>query len=319
MYLFITSSVICRGWRDLVQNLGLMRCAELLVDSREKAKQLLKGDLFTGVGTLYISGSVDLNVDFTGFEDDLKDDEGHSYNDYLNEMLTCISECDETKLNTLKISYTQVNPDVLGEVVCKMSSVELEDVGWKTSENLEHFLQKIINCQSLSLQSLTYKDFCIEDCDIWRDTDPYLLGIVAVKMKEFRVTANVIIADALVKTIVECRDLKLEVFKLDVAWMFPWIPDTSGIVYEERCFNVHSGSDFYRIYKAEIADLKSKLKSLTLTFNRGFEDDDDDYDYEGLDYGIASFGLGSCDHDRIVPWCDWCQEIADEYGLEDWM
>ena len=146
-----------------------MRCAELLVDSREKAKQLLRGDLFTGVGTLYISGSVDLNVDYTGFEDDLKDDEGHSYNDYLNEMLTCISECDETKLDTLKISYTQVNPDVLGEVVCKMSSVELEDVGWKTSENLEHFLQKIINCQSLSLQSLTYKDFCIEDCDIWMD------------------------------------------------------------------------------------------------------------------------------------------------------
>ena len=90
-------------------------------------------------------------------------------------------------------------------------------------------------------------------------------------------------------------------------------------MYEERCFNVHSGSDFHRIYKAEIADMKSKLKSLTLTFNRGFEDDDDDYDYEGLDYGIASFGLGSCDHDRIVPWCDWCQEIADEYGLEDWM
>ena len=52
--------------------------------------------------------------------------------------------------------------------------------------------------------------------------------------------------------------------------------------------------------------------------------DEDEYtefseEDEELEFGIGSYGMEPCDHDRIVPWCHWCQEIAEEYGLDDWM
>ena len=47
-----------------------------------------------------------------------------------------------------------------------------------------------------------------------------------------------------------------------------------------------------------------------------YSDEDDDSEVDGgYFYSLAE----PCDHNFIKPWCDYCQEIADRYGLEDWM
>ena len=41
--------------------------------------------------------------------------------------------------------------------------------------------------------------------------------------------------------------------------------------------------------------------------------DDSDSDVDGdYFYSLAE----PCDHDYIKPWCDWCREVADRYGLD---
>ena len=113
-----------------MQDLGLMKCAELYVSSKRMMEEVLENNLFLGVGTLYLS------LDYGDYDDDEWDD----INDNINKMFTAISESESSPLDCLKVSGLQVDPEALGKVVCLIPTVEVEEIQWSSSEELVDFL-----------------------------------------------------------------------------------------------------------------------------------------------------------------------------------
>merc|ERR1712126_128581 len=89
--------LVSRGWRCLVQELGLMKCAELMVSSPEMVEEVLENDLFLAVGTLY------LTLDYGDFDAD----EWEKANDNLTKMFTTISQRSDSPLECLKLHGLQ--------------------------------------------------------------------------------------------------------------------------------------------------------------------------------------------------------------------
>jgi len=276
--------LVSRGWRDLVQDLGLMKCAELYVSSKRMMEEVLENNLFLGVGTLYLS------LDYGDYDDDEWDD----INDNINKMFTAISESESSPLDCLKVNGLQVDPEALGKVVCLIPTVEVEEIQWSSSEDLEHFLNKILECESPVLESLTFKNDLfgsMEEEEVLTGVDPTLLGNVAVKMRSFKFTGDVRFTEAILQSISEEEDVKLQDLQLDV-WLShgSWGRKKKNKIKKMAKYqNVHDREDFYEVYEEELETIESKLKSVEIRID-GYKDDE----------------IG-CDHDYPKPWCDSCQ------------
>ena len=242
-----------RGWRDLVQELGLLKWAELHVSSLKMVADVLKSNFFLFIGTLYIS---------------LDEEYLYDVDDNITEMLTLISSSKACHLKCLKISRLRVDPDALGKAVCNVPTAEIDKIYWKSSGELEHFLNQIISSESLKLQSLIIKTNLKKDDGILLGIDPFLLGIVAVKMKYLKASVDVRTAEAILVLIGQCMDVKLQDLILDI-----WI---------------RQNLDFYDIYEDEIIMAETKVDNLIIRILSVQGDD------------IA------CGHHRPTPYCASC-------------
>jgi len=307
----LSCRLVSRGWRDIVQKLGLLKSAQLLITrenqdirTRYIVEDCLGSNLFLSVGTLYISTEDDYEDEY---DDEDEDDEFDRFDYYVTEMLTDLHQADNIAVKCLKLGGRPIEPDALVKAVCKIPTVELNELEWLGSHNLEQFLNEILNCKSLVLESFTLRTFLESSSFLGRPVDPLvqinpnLLGLVAVRMKEFKARVIVKIAEAILIVISECRDVKLQDLELDV-----W-----SLEHEEN------EEDIYDLCEEEIKIVKSKIKNFTI---RTYEEDSLDEDQEEAPgvWTQSEFETG-CDHDYIKPWCDSCQDIASEYGLDDWM
>ena len=179
------------------------------------AELLLQSNLFMSIGTLHIAG------------DTCESEQYHNYHekelacayDTIDGMLYSIAESTVHQLKCLKMSGTNPNPDALGKAVCKIPTVEIDEVIFRTSDDLEHFLNQIISCESLVLQSFTFNYGLFRSTKgtrVLNGIDQRLLSLVAVKMKYFKISVDVNLAEAILLSIGECKDIQLQDLELEV-------------------------------------------------------------------------------------------------------
>jgi len=191
--------------------------------------------------------------------------------DTVNGILVSIAEATDCNLPSLKISGVNTNPEALGKAVCKIPNVEITEVIFRTAEDLEQFLSQIISCScdSLVLQSLTFNYGLFRSTKkdkVLSGIDPRLLGLVAVKLQHFKVHVDVRLAEAVLLSIGECSDSKLQYLELDVwnKWASYYGDET---IVRDKYQSIQKRKQFENIFKEEIEIAESKLKSLTIRFN----------------------------------------------------
>ena len=267
-----------------------MKCAELLITNdrfededgdlrtRDVVEECLGSNLFLSVGTLYISTDYDDYDDPYGFDDDDSD----PFDPFVTEMLSDIYKADNLPLECLKLSGRQVDPDALGKAVCKISVVELNELGWLGPYELELFLKQIIACEDLVLKSLTLKTSMgswFDDDDMFDIPDallrinPNLLGLVAVRMKYFKARVTVEMAEAILLVICESKYVELQDLQLYV-WLLENNNDRRNVTKKMRLRHqeIEEREDFVDIYEEEMEIIKSKVKNVIIRVN------EDDYE-----------------------------------------
>jgi len=263
--------LVCRGWRDFVQDYGLLRGTEMLINTEwieyDKAEDLLESNLFMSVGKLYISGDNDFQHCYCN---------SGRYNvmskcqcDTVNGILVSIAEATDCNLPSLKISGVNTNPEALGKAVCQIPDVEIDEVIFRSSEDLEQFLSQIISCDSMVLQSLTFNYGLFRSTKkdkVLNGIDPRLLGLLATKVYHFKMHVDVRLAEAVLLFIGECSDNKLQFLELDVwnKWATFYGDETKII---DKYQSVQKRKQFVKVFKEEIKIVESKLRRLTIRFD----------------------------------------------------
>ena len=94
--------------------------------------------------------------------------------------------------------------------------------------------------------------------------DQTLLGLVAVKMKYFKISVDVNLAVAILLSIGECKDIQLQYLELEL-WTNQIEQKSNGGKLSKGI--ISSKKDFMDFFQEEIKVAQSKLKSFTIRFN----------------------------------------------------
>ena len=241
--------LVSKRWRDSVQIFGLMKSATLVVYYEEKAKMLLRSNLFKYVGTLVIA-ECDVNKHRKPFYDS------------FNKVLRSIHESEVLYLESLLIYGTKPNCEDLAKAICRIKEVKLN------CENLTSKFYKIIaECETLVTESYTYVARIGNPAKVGF-TDTKLFAEVAARMVTFKVSIDVRVAAAVLDKIHDSTNLKLQHLELNV---WNW-----------KSYYDYDHEHFFKNYsKSKFSAVESKLQKLVLNIkftepsNPHIDDDSD--------------------------------------------
>ena len=195
-----------------------MKCAEIFVNSCDRAKDVLESNIFKYIGGLYVTQEYE---DYDEEEDaealQLLEKRNVELDEHISKILKAIHSEDNIYLEQLTLSGVKPNPEDLGMAICRIKSVELDGMRLPASD-MKKVYKKIIACESLVLEDLTYLAtasmhfFCHED--VLGKTNPKLFASVAIRMESLKAMVDARVAAAVLDKILNCSDIKLRKLKL---------------------------------------------------------------------------------------------------------
>ena len=196
----------------------MLKCADVFVDSCEKAKDVLESNIFKYVGGLYVAQEYEAGTEEEDEEAyQLIEKRNEKLDEHITNILKAIHSAISIHLEKLTLSGVKANPEDLGRAICRIKSVELDGIRLTASE-MKKVYKKIIACESLALKDLTYMAtasmnfFCHED--VLGKTNPKLFASVAIRMESLKAMVDSRVATAVLDKIINCSDIKLQKLKL---------------------------------------------------------------------------------------------------------
>ena len=196
----------------------MLKCAEISVSSCDRAKEVLESNIFNFIGGLHVTQET-ISYEPDTYEEafELLQKKSEELDEHVTKMLKAIHSEDDIYLEQLTLSGVKPNPEDLGMAICRIKSVELDGMRLPASD-MKKVYKKIIACESLVLEDLTYLAtasmhfFCHED--VLGKTNPKLFASVAIRMESLKAMVDARVAAAVLDKILNCSDIKLRKLKL---------------------------------------------------------------------------------------------------------